>query len=174
MVAVAEPHWNNASGASSTTGLALVDSTGAATSATVTWTANNTWQLPITDQPGNVRMMKGYLDDGNGSTTTVSVTGLPSTRPGTKSTCTRTGSNSSTSTSIYTISGDGDYGTTAISLTDAANANFSGTFTQANGSAGNYVVFAIPNVTGFTISATPNYAAGSYRAPVNGIQIVPQ
>ena len=130
----------------------------------MTWAANNTWQLPITDQPGNVRMMKGYLDDGNGSTTTVSVTGLPADASGYKVYVYADGDNSGANTSVYTISGTG-ITTTAISLTDAANTNFSGTFTQANGSAGNYVMFTIPNVSGFTISVTPNYAAGSYRAP---------
>jgi len=39
---------------------------------------------------------------------------------------------------------------------------------------GNYVVLAIPNVSGFTLSAIPSTASNGYkRAPVNGIQIVP-
>ena len=169
---VAEPHWNSASGASSSSALALVDSTGAATTATATWRAANTWETPITDQPGNGRMMKGYLDDGDGSTTTVSVTGLPSNAFGYQVYVYVDGDNGGACTSSYTISGTG-ITTTSVNLTDAASANFSGTFTQANGSAGNYVVFTIPNVSGFTISAAPAPVSGSYRGPVNGIQIVP-
>jgi hypothetical protein len=57
------------------------------------------------------------------------------------------------------------------------NSNFSGTFTQATASNanGNYIVFTIPNVTGFQLSAIPSTATNGFeRAPVNGIQIVPQ
>ncbi|MFZ3215816.1 MAG: hypothetical protein WA192_07135 [Candidatus Acidiferrales bacterium] len=168
---VAEPNWNNASGASSATALPLVNSTGSATTAAATWSAGNVWELPITDQPGNVRMMKGYLDDATGATTTVSVTGLPTSATGYQVYVYADGDNNSACTSTYTISGAG-ITTTSVNLTDAAGANFSGTYTQANGTAGNYVVFTIPNVSGFTITAVPVQSAGSYRAPVNGIQIV--
>jgi hypothetical protein len=35
-------------------------------------------------------------------------------------------------------------------------------------------LFSIPNVSGFTLSATPINDSDSYpRAPVNGIQIIP-
>ena len=56
---VAKANWNNATGASRSTPLALIDETGAATGATVTWSSNNLWNTPITDQAGNRRMMKG-------------------------------------------------------------------------------------------------------------------
>ena len=52
-------NWNNATGASRATALALVDETGAPSGATVTWSSNNTWQTPITDQAGNRRLMRG-------------------------------------------------------------------------------------------------------------------
>jgi hypothetical protein len=171
---IAEPNWNNASGASSSSPLALVNGTGTATTATVTWTANSVWETPIVDQPGNARMMKGYLDTGNTTTTTVSVSGLPSSANGYNVYVYADGDNAGDShTSAYTISGTG-ITTTTISLIDAPNTNFSGTFTQANNSAGNYVVFTTPNISGFTISATPTASSSSFlRAPVNGIQIVP-
>jgi len=171
---VAEPYWNNATGARSASPLALVDSTGAATTATVSWSANNTWELPITDQPGNARMMKGYLDDGDGSSTTVTVTGLASNPNGYRVYVYGDGENEVyTRTAIYTITGTG-ITSTSISLIDQANTDFSGTFTQANNSAGNYVVFTIPNVSGFTLTATPGATTNGPRASVNGIQIVPQ
>ena len=64
---VAKANWNNATGATRSTPLALKDDTGAATGTTVTWSSNNLWNTPITDQVGNRRMMKGYLDTGLGS-----------------------------------------------------------------------------------------------------------
>src|ERR1700683_1011171 len=170
---VPEPNWNDASGVSSSSPLALMDDSGTATTATVTWSSNDVWETPITDQPGNARMMKGYLDTASNSTTTVTVAGLPTSAGGYQVYVYADGDNSSAArTGIYTISGAG-ITTTTIDLTDAANANFSGTFTQANNSAGNYVVFTI-NATGFALSATGGTASdGIPRAPINGIQIVP-
>jgi hypothetical protein len=172
---VAKANWNGASGVGSSAPLALVDETGSATTAVVSWSSNNLWETPITDQAGNARMMKGYLDTDNTTTTTVSVTGLPSNAAGYQVYVYADGDNGSDShTGSYTISGTG-ITTTKISLIDAPNSNFSGTFTQGNNSAGNYVVFTIPNVSGFTLSATPSASTSSYlRAPVNGMQIVPQ
>jgi hypothetical protein len=169
---VAKPNWNNASNARSSAPLALVDDTGAATAASVTWTASSIWELPTSDQPGSARMMKGYLDTGSLTTTTVTVTGLPIHSyqiyvyaDGSTSGATRTG--------MYTISGAG-ITTTSISLTDQADTDFNGTFKPAKNSAGNYVVFSIPSVSGFTITATPGSSSDNYpRAPINGIQIVP-
>jgi hypothetical protein len=171
---VAKGNWNDASGASSTSPLALMDETGTATTATATWKSDNTWALPIADQPGNVRMMEGYLDTGNQGTTTVTVNGLPSNANGYNVYVYADGDNGGgTRSGTYQISGTG-ITTTNIGLTDAANTNFAGTFTQANNSNGNYVVFTIPNVTGFMISAIPGAASDQQeRAPVNGIQIVP-
>jgi hypothetical protein len=169
---VAAGNWNTAAGAASSAPLRLADAAGAATKATVTWSApSGTWALPITDQPGNARMMRGYLDTGSSSRTTVNVAGLPSAA------CDVyvyvDGDNKSTArAAAYTISGPG-ITTTTVNLVDAANTNFTGTFTPANGSAGNYVRFTI-EATGFTLEAVPLTPETSRRAPVNGIQIVPR
>ncbi|HEY2548886.1 MAG TPA: hypothetical protein VGI46_22615, partial [Candidatus Acidoferrum sp.] len=172
----AESNWNREQGASNSTGQGLVDDTGSATTASVVWRSDNVWVLPITDQAGNVRMMEGYLDTGSGDTTTVTVSGLPSDANGYTVYVYADGDNKSASrTGVYQVSGTG-ITTTSISLTDKANTNFSGTFTRATSSSpdGNYVVFTIPNVSGFTLSAIPSTASdGTQRAPVNGIQIVP-
>ncbi len=169
---VPESNWNNANGAKSSSALALVDSTGAATAATVSWTSDDVWDESITDAPGNVRMMKGYLDNGQTDTSTVTVSGLPSSSGGYTVYVYADGSTSGTNTGIYQISGAG-ITTTSINLT--YNSNFTGTFTQANNSVGNYVVFTIANVSGFTLQAIPSTASSGYeRAPLNGIQIVPQ
>jgi Domain of unknown function (DUF1929)/PKD domain len=172
---VAKSSWNDASGASSSVPLALVDETGTPTNVAVSWTSDNVWEQTITDAPGNVRMMKGYLDNGFGDTTTVTVTGLPSDPNGFKIYVYADGSISSGSdTGIYQVSGPG-ITTSSVSLT--YKSNFLGTFAQATASSpvGNYLVLTIPNVSGFTLSAIPSTATSGYqRAALNGIQIVPQ
>ena len=169
---VAQSNWNNASGTMSVTPLALLNQAGASSGATVTWTTNGIWILPITDSAGNNRMMRGYLDT-VGGTTTVTVAGLPSNAGGYNVYVYADGDNgSSARTGAYQISGTG-ITTTSLKLTDVANTNFSGTFTQANNSSGNYVMFTI-TATGFTITATPGASTDSYpRAPLNAIQISP-
>ena len=169
---VATVNWNNATGATRSTPLALTDETGAATGATLTWSADNLWHTPITDQAGNRRMMRGYLDTGFGGTTTVTVAGLPA---GTYDVYVYVdGDNGGGSrTGGYRISGAG-ITTTTINLTDAANASYNTTFTEANNSAGNFVKFSIA-ASGFTLTATPGATSdGRLRAPVNGVQIVPR
>jgi hypothetical protein len=171
---VPKANWNDASGASSSSPLSLVDETGATTTASVTWSSDNVWEQPITDQPGNVRMMKGYLDNGYQDTSTVTVTGLPADPSGYSVYVYADGASSSSSnTGIYQISGPG-ITTTSNSLT--YDSNFTGTFVQSTASnpIGNYLVFTIPNVSGFTLSAIPSTSSSGYRrAAINGIQIVP-
>src|SRR5262249_45305384 len=165
-------NWNNAAGQSNATGQALLDESGTATGAKVVWNTNGIWNLAITDTPGNVRMMRGYLDTVSGPTT-VTVSGLPTNTAGYDVYVYADGDNPATRTGAYQISGTG-IATTSVNLTDPANADFSGSFTQANNSNGNYVKYTI-TATGFTITATPGTATdGVPRAPVNGIQIVPR
>jgi len=169
---VAKANWNNANGLTNTTGQALVDESGTATGAKVIWNTNGIWNLSITDTAGNMRMMRGYLDT-LGGTTTVTVSGLPTNSTGYDVYVYADGDNPATKTGGYQISGTG-ITTTSVNLTDVASTDFSGTFTQANNSNGNYVKFTV-TAAGFTITATPGAAADGYpRAPVNGIQIVPR
>ena len=163
--------WNNAAGGSRSTPLALVDGNGAGSGATVTWSASGVWMTPVADQPGNARMMKGYLDTSSTSTTSVTVAGLARRAydvyvyvDGDNRSYARTGS--------YTIS-DAGVTTTTIDVTDAAGAGFSTTFVEANGSSGNYLKFSI-QAGGFTLTAKPGAAAtATRRAPINALQIVP-
>ena len=169
---VARPNWNHAVGASRRTPQKLVDETGAPTSATITWSASGVWATPITDQAGNRRMMKGYLDTTSTSQTTISVSGLPL----------RTydvyvyadGDNRSFArTAAYTLGSTGGSPAT-IQLTDGAGANFSGTFTLAAHSRGNYVRFTT-TAGSFVLTAKPLTGDNAtLRAPVNGLQIVPR
>ncbi len=119
--------------------------------------------------------VSGYLDNGDQDTTTVTVSGLPSDPNGFKIYVYANGQLSSGSdTGIYQVSGSG---ITTSSVTLTYKSDFSGTFTQATASSqvGNYLILTIPNVSGFTLSAIPNSSTSGYnRAPVNGIQIIPQ
>jgi hypothetical protein len=170
---VAKANWNEAQGSTSS-GFALSDETGTATGVVLSWTSSPVWSLPITDAPGNVRMMLGYLDT-VGQNTTVTVSGLPSNPAGYDVYVYADGDNGgATRTGTYQLSGTG-ITTTSVNLTDSANTNYSGTFTQANGSAGNYLIFPGIGVSGFTLTAIPSTATdGTQRAPVNGMQIVPR
>jgi hypothetical protein len=170
---VAQSNWNDAPGMSSTAPLVLVNQTGASSGATVTWSTNGIFNLPIADTAGNYRMMRGYLDT-VGGTTTVTVAGLPANAGGYHVYVYADGDNGGSRTGAYQISGTG-ITTTSVNLTDPAYTNFSGTFTQANNSTGNYVMFTTTAAaTGFTITATPGASTDAYpRAPLNAIQIVP-
>src|ERR1700686_4023133 len=123
---VAKTHWNDAAGAQSTAPLSLLDETGSATGATVTWKSDNTWNTPVSDTAGNNRMMRGYLDTGSGNPSTVTLSGVAA---GTYNIYVyMDGDNAGFShTGIYQISGTG-ITTASISATDAPNTNFSGTF----------------------------------------------
>lgn len=168
---VAQVNWNTAAGAVRTAPLALVDAAGAATAASVTWSANGGWAVPITDAAGDMRLMRGYLDTSSSSVSSVTVSGLPA---GTYDVYVYAdGDNRGyTRSAIYRLTA----GSTAldVTLTDPANTNFSGTFVQAAGGAGNYVKFTISG-GGFTLTATPSSASTTTRrAPINAIQIVPR
>ena len=163
--------WNNAAGGNGT--LALTDATGAATGASISWTlGGDTWATGITDNPGNYRMMKTYLDTTDANTTTLTVSGLPANSAGWTIYVYCDGDNPETRTGAYTISGAG-ITTTTINAIDTANVNFGGTFIQASNSAGNYVMFSIPNVSGFTVTVKTVAGAATLRAPANGMQIIP-
>lgn len=167
---VAKTNWNDAEGAYNAGFSDLVDATGTSTGTSIAWSSDDVWETSITDSAGNNRMMKGYLDNGYADTTTITVTSLPSDPNGYTVYVYANGGTTGTNAGLYQISGTG-ITTTTVGLT--YNANFNGTFTQANSSVGNYVVFTIPSVSGFTISAIPSTASTGYeRAPVNGIQIV--
>jgi hypothetical protein len=174
---VALSNWNDAAGASSSSPLALLDQDGNPTTATVTWTSDDVWySSPVPDQVGNDRMMRGYLDNSLVDTTTVTVSGLPPNANGYNVYVYVEDLSSATKTGIYQISGPG-ITTTSIILQFSPKLSFDGTFTQATSSnpVGNYAILAIPNVSGFTVSATPNTATIPYkRAPLNAMQIVPR
>jgi hypothetical protein len=185
-VVVPVANWNQAGVANSGTMSNLVDEKGVATTASVTWSAPNTYDTFIPDVPGDERMMKGYLDNSNTVPNIVSVAGLPASFVrydvyvyfnGINGSATRVGNYRLTSVdglgAVRGCAGQRLEGST-ITGTDAADAYFSGTFIQASGgSPGNYVLFVDCSGTSFNLA--PVHAAstdGQVRAPVNGVQIV--
>ena len=171
---VAKTNWNNAANANGS-GMALKDLQGSNTPVTLTWASDHTSLSTITDTAGNYRMIRGMLNTSNTSSSTITVAGLIGNANGydVYIYCQPSQPSTATRTAAYQISGSG-ITTTTVNAT-ASTPNFTGTFTQANNSTGNYVKFTIGNVSGFTIKATPVSASdGIPRAPVNGIQIIPK
>jgi hypothetical protein len=168
---VAATNWNNATGTNGT--LALKDITGASSGASLIWSDNHNSSENITNTPGNYRMMNGYANTSSNSTTTVTVSGLTADANGYKVyVYAEENTSGATRVAAYKISGTG-ITTTTNNVTDPNT--FAGTFTQANNSTGNYMIFTIGNVSGFTINATPvSSTDANKRAPVNGLQIIPQ
>jgi hypothetical protein len=165
-----KPQWNNITGFTGTVS-ALSDEFGNGTAVSITYAGQNPWELPITAATPNEVMMQGYLDDQNGGATTVSFSGLPILPSGYTVYVYADGDNSADlREASYAITGAG-ITTQSITIEDLPNTNFSGTFKQSTSSApaGNYAAFSIPGGA-FTLTATPTV---SDRAPVNGIQIVP-
>lgn len=165
--------WNNAPGNTGTAGYLALDD-GTVTGASINWSSNNTWSIPITEAAGDARMMKGYLDTNGagktGATTSVVVNGLPFSfgNGGYDVYVYTDGDNGSNSkTGQYTLAGS------TLSTLDLGNLKFSGQYFQNNGNGGNFVVFRNVKTSSFTLTATPLASDGAGgRAPINGISIV--
>ncbi len=170
---IPKSYWNNAVGSRSSAAVQIVDETNTVTPAGLTWSADNVWSTPITDAPGNVRMMKGYLDTADGNPVTITVSNLPKPTTGYKVYVYFDADNGSAAKTMkFSLISAGVTQSTVVGI-DAANQNFNGTFTRANGTAGNCILFTTQSTT-FTLTATPKQASDSIlRAAVNGMQIIP-
>jgi len=169
-------NWNNLTGQSNSTGVTLDDATGTATTATVVWDSNGTWQTGIDDTlSGDHKMMKAHLDARASGyppplDATITVSGLPDsiTALGYDVLVYFDASTSNGSvTSGYTI-GNQTYWTNDTST-------FSGTYVQAVGTTkamatlgSNYARFTDLTGSSFTLIADSD----TFRAEVSGIQIV--
>ncbi len=160
-------------GGDAASGSTLVDSMGNPTGATVTYNAgdSNINLLDITSADN--RLMNGFIDSGAATlasggtaTTTISVTGIP-TSFGTYSVYVYF-FNGATTTGTYTITPTGGTGagtTTVTGLTD-----FTGFQQAMTGGSGNYFVFSGLTGTSFDLTATSLDTAKG--APIDGFQIV--
>ena len=172
-------HWNT--GNVRTGDVPLIDNSGNDTGAWLTYVAGGTYLTDLADDPGNDRMMRGYLETYGHDTTAITVTGLPLsfTQNGYDVYVYSDGGNGN-STRVAKFSIDNE----TVVATDAAGSDFRGDFYGAqasngrllasdNGTAGvNYVQFRNQNKSTFTVRVTPVSSTDEYlRAPVNGIQI---
>jgi len=161
-----KPNWNFASGTSGT-GNALFDESAADTGATLDWTTDGVGVLGIGASTPDFSMMNEFFDASSNSTT-ITVANLPPFAGGYFVYVYADGNNgNNTRSGVYEIEGSDGF-TTSITITDAANATFDGTFVQALSGPGNYAVLLVGG-TGFTLTAT---AGPGGHAPLNGIQIV--
>jgi fibronectin type 3 domain-containing protein len=162
-------NWNSVAGASGTAS-ALYLNDGTTTGASVTWSSPNTWSTPITEQLGDARMMKGYIDSAPGKSSSVQVANLPSAfvTSGYDVYVYVDGDNGANSdTGQYTLAAN------TLSALDRSGVNFSGQYYQGDNGGSNYVVFRNINTPSFTLSAAPLSTDGAGgRAPINGISIV--
>ncbi len=166
---VSQANWNNAL-MSNGGPLALVDASGAATGATVTWGGvPNSWtqstSVADSTSSGDAKLMNGYVDTNTTSTTSVDIADIPYENY----------------IAIVYYDGDGsgrsgDYtvnGNTLVEAVDNGNSVGGGGFTsytQAvnSGDAGNYIVFGPETASPASISAMAN----NFRGPLNALQIV--
>ena len=184
----AQSNWNNLAGPTGTAAPGtLVRRGGEASAATVTWTSNNAYSV-ATGAPADqdAALMKGYLDTSNTSTTSVTISGLPTEWLSYDVYVYIDGDSNGGRAGNYTITSATD-GTRTATVSDTANWNLAaagGAFTRANENAndlttdpgftpGNYLVFTDMHDLSFTLTATGSLAGASPpRAPINAIQFV--
>lgn len=163
----AKPNWNEATDVSGSQ-LALLDESAVDTGATLDWTADGIDTLGIGSATPDFAMMDGFLD-ASGNSTSITVTNLPADPNGYLVYVYADGNNGgSDSTGTYVLDGNDGLSST-ITIIDAANATFDGTFVLANDSPGNYAVFSTSG-TGFTLTTLGS--SGAVHTPLNAIQIV--
>jgi hypothetical protein len=167
-------HWNSAAN-NAPVGNAdnLLDSNGAITSASLTWSSNNTWSNQITSTDPDSRMMKGYLDNAGGPATVIIMSAIPYSKYDVyvyfKS------DNTSVAGTIgrFTLNNEVIYGANTGPVSPSGKF---GMFVEASGSSagdpnaiGNYLVFHGVSGSSFNLSAE----ADKYTAAVAGLQIQP-
>jgi hypothetical protein len=186
---VAQSNWNNLLGPTGTAAAgSVLDRSGAALAGTnVSWTSNNLWTITDADAAdSDAALMKGYLDTNDTSSTTVSISDLPSQWAEYDVYVYFDGDSNAGRAGNYTIASTND-GSHTASVSDTANWNLTaagGTFTRANENAhdlttnpgftpGNYLVFPGRHDLSFTLTALGSLAGASPpRAPINAIQLV--
>lgn len=175
---VSQRYWNDLSGAVGTD-TTLRDSANNLTGLSVSYNSLNTWADGAVTNPSanwNENLMTGYLDfNVNSGSTSVTVSGLSSLSSPIYDVYVYTNGDENTRVGKFTL------GAQSYWVQDSAT--FTGSFVQGTGitdpgsyasaAAGNYMLFSSVTGDSFTLNATGAYTTdGTYRAPVNGIQIV--
>ncbi|MHC1764675.1 MAG: LamG-like jellyroll fold domain-containing protein [Verrucomicrobiia bacterium] len=190
--AVPQANWNNLTGANGTsTNVIVADSdyeTAVDTGVVVNWVSNGSWASTGRGEENNLltgadrALMIGYLDTGNATTTSVTITNIPTELTG-----------SGYDVYVYALGGVGGRGG-AYRILDAATGAVlkdyvrvvsmtnSSTFVEApidaastNYAAGNYMVFLDLTAPAIKIEATTDAGygfSGTPRAPLNAVQLV--
>ena len=161
--------WNNLVGNAGTQSN-LKQSDGSAASGSVTWSSNATNSQNISESAGDKRMMKGFIDTSNSSTTTVTISGLgaPYSVNGYDVYLYADGDNGA-----VTRAGSYKIGARSYVCTDGAGKSFSGPYALGSNRVGNFMIY--PNVggTSFTLTAAPGTSGDATKsAPLNGLQII--
>lgn len=165
-VAGAQPQafWNNAAGGCDSLS-ALLDCTGAAGGASVTWRGDGWFHAGIPNNPGSQRLMRGLITNLGPDPATVTFAGLGKVFPsGYDVLVYFEGFNQGSAWAT-----DFSIGTQTLRGTDLANTDFTGTFVRDTGAGGNYVRFQYIQSDTFMLSAAP--LAGS-TATINAIQLI--
>lgn len=189
-------NWNNLSGNTGSNIGNLQHSAGTfADGVTVSWAADNLWSIPDTasgaNNSDNTVMMKGYLDNVNESSTTVTVSGLEAVSGSYSVIVYIDGNNNdSWARGTYTIGGSSviSEDSEGVDFNSGSGNNANGLFQipvagetgnqtwpfSPNNSEGNMIIFSGLTGSSFTLTATPGEAMDmdNQRAVINGIQIV--
>ena len=181
--AIPQANWNNLTGANGSASDLIADAAGSpvTTTASITWSSPNTWAstgrgeenngFPVGS--GDHSLLTGYLDTGDTEATTASVTisGLgPEFTAGGYDVIVYTVGGVAGRGGAYTIGSTTKFGTTPAS--PSAHAEDAGVDLTDSGT---YVRFTGLTDASFTLTASAAASAGAvnFRAPINGIQIVP-
>jgi hypothetical protein len=171
---VPDGNWNQVMGAAGPIIPGLNDQNGNPVPGTsLYWGGANTWAREdggLPDAPGDSRMMEGYLDSTNTSTSVVWVQGGLSALAPYDVVVYFSGDNHTGRHGFYTVVGVGTQEGMDI-------APFDGTYVQddGTGSGGNFLRFTgatSDSLLLFASAQDPNSFDNGFRAPINGIQIV--
>jgi hypothetical protein len=187
---VPRSNWNSFTPNTQTTPQALMTDTGGA-GGDVVWTSQNTWNVNHVQAPGDLRMMKGYIDTNDTSITTVTVAGLPSSitsvpysvivyYDGANGTENRVGQFSIGDVTFWGRDAGGEFtGLYTLAQSPIDPLAGGGAIDNNNDAAltvpsGNYMIFSGLTGDTFTLSAQASVSAGgTNRAAINGIQVLP-
>jgi hypothetical protein len=162
-------HWNLAAGANGTLG-GLTLSGGATSGVGATWSSAGVWQTPIADNPGDFRMMKGFVEAHPGNDITLNFTGLA----GTYDVYLYFDGDNSGNWRLFDFYVNGS--TTPLNAEDKDGYNFGGTFLEAPGNqigfAMNYLRLSSLSGTSLSIVVRAGPAMDYQRGVLNGVQIV--
>ncbi|MGI9244112.1 MAG: hypothetical protein ACR2RV_25165, partial [Verrucomicrobiales bacterium] len=172
--AVAQTNWNsvssgfqNGNNSDLTPGSAsLVDDSGTASGALVTWSGDTTWSTNNGTSNGDNKLMNGYLDETGGAASTITFTNIPYSEYDVYVYFGSDGNNRTGSVS------DGQT-TYSYSTSSNTGGGFPGSYNQTTDTgnaspAANYAIFSSKTGSSLTITNT----RGSNNVGVQGIQIV--